>query len=299
MMPSVEMGEELFAQGRHEEAKACFIAVVKEFPDNAEAFNDLGVVSLTMGQVDEAEKYFLESLELAPGYLEAQGNLVKLYQQSESPEKALPHLENLVQQTPENLSLVNQLAGLYKSLGKYAELSSLVQSSKHLKQIADFVDTLWLNIGYWEKLEDLSLRARLEGLVFSLISGLEDSRHPALTYRFASENQDTGELCWLDDFIDVFNLRKTAGQELQTLEKTDTQDEPVVLTKDNPDWQRFRILLHTEMADEGGCLGDYTHAKKVLKKNGTLQKYHLIPTLDYFRENFGPCDCHVLRSIQI
>ena len=298
-MPTVETGEELFAQERYEEARACFMAVVAQSPDNAEAFNDLGVVSLTMGNFTEAETYFLKALALAPAYLEARSNLVDLYLQINVPDQALPHLQGLVQQDPDNVPLVNQLAGLYRRLGKYTELSKLVQSSNYLRLIGEFVDTLWLNMGYWEKIEDVSLRARLEGVVLSLLSGLEDSRHPEIKYRIAAQNQDTGELGWLDDLTDVFNLKKSASQELQTIKPTDEKDAPLVLTKENPDWQRFRILLHTEMSDEGGCLGDYTHAKKILKRNGTLQKYHLASTLDYFRENFGPCDCHVLRSIQI
>ena len=271
----------------------------KGSPDNSEAFNDLGVVSLALGQAGDAEKYFLQALNLVPDYLEARGNLVNLYQQMELPQKALPHLEYLVQKSPDNLAMLHQLAGLYRTLGKYAELTDLVQSSKHLKLINEFVDTLWLNISYWENLEDISLRARLEGLAMSIMAGLEDSRHTETKYRIAAEHQDTGDLYWLDNLADAFNLKKAAGPELQALEKSADQDEPVILTKENPDWQRFRILLHTEMADEGGCLGDYTHAKKVLKRNSLLHQYHLASTLDYFRENFGPCDCHVLRSIQI
>jgi hypothetical protein len=53
------------------------------------------------------------------------------------------------------------------------------------------------------------------------------------------------------------------------------------------------------MRAEGGCLGDFTQTRKLLKNDGRFSKYDLEATLKYFQANVGPCDCHVHRAVLV
>jgi hypothetical protein len=85
------------------------------------------------------------------------------------------------------------------------------------------------------------------------------------------------------------------AQELDSAAKENEQ-ELILTIGDTDDWKTFRVALQAEMKAEGGCLGDFTQTKKVLKHHGQFGKYNLEATLKYFQANVGPCDCHVLRA---
>ncbi|MDR0548917.1 MAG: hypothetical protein LBI10_05845, partial [Deltaproteobacteria bacterium] len=80
-------------------------------------------------------------------------------------------------------------------------------------------------------------------------------------------------------------------------DEADSKPVRLVLTiGEHEDWVAFHKALKNEMRAEGGCLGDFTQTKKVLRSQGRFQKYDLKATLDYFLANVGPCDCHVVRA---
>jgi hypothetical protein len=88
------------------------------------------------------------------------------------------------------------------------------------------------------------------------------------------------------------------AQELSD-EALSNKPELILTIGDHEDWKIFHGALKEEMRAEGGCLGDFTQTRKVLKRNGQLSKYNLEETLNYFKANVGPCDCHVLRAVLV
>src|SRR5574340_1151887 len=67
-------GEELFSQGFLEEAKKCFLKLVTGPNPSKEALNNLGVLACQENNVNEAVRYFTESLHIDPLYEDAMAN---------------------------------------------------------------------------------------------------------------------------------------------------------------------------------------------------------------------------------
>jgi hypothetical protein len=126
--------------------------------------------------------------------------------------------------------------------------------------------------------------------VLRLIDG-QDGR--SIPYRLTAADPETGEEIVLESLSQSFYYKeqpelKEAGAE--------EADELVLTIGGHPDWLLFHSALQAEMRAEGGCLGDYTQTRKVLRNNPELAKYDVTATLRYFQANVGPCDCHVLRA---
>lgn len=123
-------------------------------PNNVDSYYNIGVISAENGNIEEARVAYEKVLELDPGYTNASINLTKTYldeasnvadkmnnlgssstdnkkfneyqkQQIDLYRKALIILENTTEITPDNLSVLNQLKGLYTFLGEDEKLKKL------------------------------------------------------------------------------------------------------------------------------------------------------------------------------
>ena len=68
--------EDLFNQGKLEQAQACFLDIVKKDKDNKEAFNNLGVIAFKLDNYEDALKHLSCALEIDPEYGDAHDNLI-------------------------------------------------------------------------------------------------------------------------------------------------------------------------------------------------------------------------------
>ena len=68
--------EDLFAQGKLEQARACFLDVVNTDRENKEAFNNLGVIEFKLDNLEDALRHVSSALALDPEYRDAHDNLV-------------------------------------------------------------------------------------------------------------------------------------------------------------------------------------------------------------------------------
>ena len=75
-------GEELFGEGRFEEARQCFLSVIETDPSDKEALNNLGVIYDQQGNSKAAIDYLLKSLSLDPYYRDAALNLTQVLRAS-------------------------------------------------------------------------------------------------------------------------------------------------------------------------------------------------------------------------
>jgi Flp pilus assembly protein TadD len=108
----VELGEALFADGRHDEAEQAFRLALREDPLDPQALNDLGVVLHVQGRLEEAELAFLRAAVLGPhhGALE---NAAELAAATGRAAEALRYYERLLETgggTPQILARVALLA---------------------------------------------------------------------------------------------------------------------------------------------------------------------------------------------
>ena len=74
--------------------------------------------------------------------------------------------------------------------------------------------------------------------------------------------------------------------------------EKKILTNDHAGWEefieklRYVMVAHTEFESEISCNKDFRNAKRILSN---MPGIDVEGTLEYLKENFGTCDCKVLK----
>ena len=79
----IKKGESLFQQGNLREAEKHFLQVIELDPENKEALNNLGVIAHQEGNPEEAVRCFTESLAIDPSYEDAVANYTALLDEIE------------------------------------------------------------------------------------------------------------------------------------------------------------------------------------------------------------------------
>ncbi len=78
MEEQIAVGEQLFAEGKLEDARRLFQQMLAADPTNKQALNNLGVIAFESAQLEIAVSYFLESLRLDPDYRESLQNITEI-----------------------------------------------------------------------------------------------------------------------------------------------------------------------------------------------------------------------------
>ncbi len=95
-------GETLYAEGKIEEAKKCFLSIVENYPDSKEAYNNLGVIAFQNDDKEKAIDYFTKSLEIDPLYRDTIVNYTDLLRSLDQLPIVIPLLEKVVELNPED-----------------------------------------------------------------------------------------------------------------------------------------------------------------------------------------------------
>lgn len=291
-------GERLFGEGRLEEARAMFQMAADICPGNALAWNNLAVIAMTENNDREAERCLRQALEIKGDMLEARFNLVEIYCLREQWPKAVRELNRILERHPADLPAIKRLAQVYVSMGEPDKAMALLEDSHNLGAMKAFIDSLWLGIKYYAMADELSPREKLEKFTVAILKFLDGQDGRSRRYRLVSTDPDSGREVGLEGFHQAFYYKETP--QLSQAGDDDSDPAELVLTiGDHEDWLFFQDALRAEMRAEGGCLGDYTQTRKVMRREGRLVKYSLSATLKYFQDNVGPCDCHVLRAVLV
>ncbi len=297
-MDQVALGEQLFSEGRLEEARAMFQNAAQDCPGNAPALNNLAVLALLENQDRQAERYLRQALEVKSDYLEARLNLVEVFSRRGDHRRAAKELAKVLEFSPADLPTIKRLAQMYYDLGEQDKARELLGDSPDLRAMKSFIDSLWLGIKYFALADDLSARDKLEKFVAAVLKFLDGQGGRSYRYKLVSTDPETGREVVMEDFFDAFYYKESPS--LTAPPEGDQGKTELILTiGEHEDWLFFRDTLRAEMRAEGGCLGDFTQTRKVLRREARLAKYHLESTLKYFRDNVGPCDCHVLRAVLV
>ncbi|MEW5722377.1 MAG: tetratricopeptide repeat protein [Thermodesulfobacteriota bacterium] len=291
MTPSLELGERLFAEGRIEEARACFTALAAGDPGNASAWNDLGVACLALGDEPAAEEAFLKAVEPAGGFTEARINLADFYLDRGRFEEATAHLETCLRSSPGHLGLTEKLARAYAESGRREDSKRLLGRSPAVRIMERLMDSLWSGLYYWELTEGPSLRERLEGAVAGALAIL-DGEGGGPRFKLVAEHDETGEPVVLEGLHRLFYYKNQESAAVRRRRAGELE----ALTPDHlEDWTFFIEMLYRDIHAEGMCLGDFSHSRRVFAGQPRLSRYDRETTFQFFRENLGPCDCHVFR----
>ena len=101
-------GNELFAEGKIEDAEKCFLDVLKQDPDNKEAFNNMGVIAFQKKRFYEAVDYFSKALTLDHNYVDANVNFCQLLIMMGGLEKTVSLLKEPVHATSRQKALLDK-----------------------------------------------------------------------------------------------------------------------------------------------------------------------------------------------
>ncbi len=295
----VPEGERLFGEGRLDEARAMFLAATEDCPGNAMAWNNLAVIAMTENRDREAEGYLRQALEIKSDLLEARFNLVEVYCLRGQWPKAIRELERILSLRPGDLPAIKRLAQVYVSLGEPDKAREILDDSRSLGAVKSFIDSLWLGIKYYAMADDLSPRAKLEKYTAAILKFIDGQDGRSQRYRLVGTDPDTGREVVLEDLAEALYYKESPSITIEGAEGGADASGLVLVIGDHEDWLFFRETLRGEMRAEGGCLGDFTQTRKVLRREPRLVKYNLESTLQYFRDNVGPCDCHVLRAVLV
>ncbi len=293
----VAEGERLFSEGLAEEARAMFKRAADECPGNAQAWNNLAVLAITENDDKLAEKYLKRALEVKSDCLEARHNLAEVYSMRGQFGRAAKELLRVLEIIPGDMAAIRRLAQVYVNMGQPEKAREVLDDSRNLGAMKSFIDSLWLGIKYYALADEYTARDKLEKFTGTVLKFLDGQDGRSRRYRLVSTDPDTGQDVVLEGFFENLYYKESPSF---TIGAESDDGGPLVLTiGDNDDWHFFREMLRDEMKAEGGCLGDFTQTRKVLKREARLARYNLNATLKYFQDNVGPCDCHVVRAVMV
>jgi len=95
-------GETLFADGKIDEAEACFLSLVENGYYCKEAYNNLGVIAFQKDDKENAIDYFTKALEIDPLYKDTIINYTNLLRELDQLPIAIPLLEKVAQLNPDD-----------------------------------------------------------------------------------------------------------------------------------------------------------------------------------------------------
>jgi Flp pilus assembly protein TadD len=160
------IGSEIFLQRESPDylAKAIkyFTMAYKLFPDSPQVYNNLGVVEMELGNLEQAERHFRRSLAIRPGYFAAYNNLGSIYVRKGEIPEAIKLMREAIASSPDNKYAWNTLARLLMTENDYAgaeeALKKALKVDKRFTEARHALGKLYVMLGRGrEALEQFTL----------------------------------------------------------------------------------------------------------------------------------------------
>jgi tetratricopeptide (TPR) repeat protein len=232
-----------------------------------------------------------KALDADPHYLEARLNLAGCLESAGRLDEAAINLEMAVEAGGGgDIRLLNRLAGLYAALGRREDSRRLLDESPTIQVMKKLMDSVWTHVNYWEFTDGLTLRERLEGVAAGIMSVIDGLAGDGPRFRLVTD--DTGETISLEGLKELLYYNR---REPDKVARRLSGEMDFLSPEHTEDWHYFIDMLYRDIQAEGMCLGDFSHSRRVFKDHPRLSGYDVEATFNFFRENLGPCDCHVFR----
>jgi len=131
-MEQINHGESLFLEGKVDDAKEYFLALLGNNPSNPDILNNIGTINYSQGENDTAEEFFLQAIENDTNHLDARMNLVNLFQSEKRWKEVINHLESLIKSETGDFNLYNQLGMAYIETGENEKATVALSKSLDL-----------------------------------------------------------------------------------------------------------------------------------------------------------------------
>lgn len=123
---------DLMQQGKLDEAKAAYEALLAKHADVAEVHYNLGYIASQKKDLAAAAACYQKAIELKPDYSQAYTAMAEVYQSTEGQGKAIEYLSGVAAQMPEDGKIQYRLGLFYVSGGKYAEAGAAFEKAQQL-----------------------------------------------------------------------------------------------------------------------------------------------------------------------
>jgi tetratricopeptide (TPR) repeat protein len=107
--------------GRLDESRLCLQRVLALQPDNAQAHNNLGNTCKRLGLLDQAEQYWMQALALQPNYAEPYSNLANLLNDRGDYDKAAEYGRRAIELNPQLADAYINLSGIETSRQRHGD----------------------------------------------------------------------------------------------------------------------------------------------------------------------------------
>lgn len=113
MSEKIDLAVKLFKEKKYKECIDAFSSVLETEPDNADVYNNMAVAYCNVGDIEQAEKFFLKSIELDPQLVQPYISLSDLYYKKGDIAHAIGTLERGSYENTDNILLCHLLARVY------------------------------------------------------------------------------------------------------------------------------------------------------------------------------------------
>ncbi len=152
MCDKLKQGEALFAEGKIEEAKDCFTAILQMHPQSTDAYNNLGVIAFQNNEAEEAIKNFRACLAIDPRHKDAVINIASLFKSLKHPDAAVAILKDFDRRSPADEEITALLREFNEiACGESASDSTLPADGKSGEKKETPWNSLWTQV----KVEDI------------------------------------------------------------------------------------------------------------------------------------------------
>lgn len=128
-----EEGNELYAQGRFDEAIAAYRQALHWKPSHAEAYNNMGAALQARGRIEEAETAYHDAVRLKPDYATAWNNLGSILQEQRKPHEAVAACRRALQLDRSYPTANYNLGNALRSLHKLPDAADAFRAATRLK----------------------------------------------------------------------------------------------------------------------------------------------------------------------
>jgi colanic acid/amylovoran biosynthesis protein len=142
----IKQGEKLFNEGEIEKAEKIFLNLLEKNPEDGESMNNLGAIHYAKGNLRKAEDFFIKAVATKNDYLDALLNLSDLYRNEKRWKDAACQLEKCILIRQDDPDLYNQLAMTYIECGDLINARNKIIKSLDLKPEQKDIQEVMVNM---------------------------------------------------------------------------------------------------------------------------------------------------------